>query len=81
VAATLSIPGRKGTMIETEEPEVLKAQAPEQAIVTARRVRKVFRSGTEVEALRGVDFEVGRGEMVAVVGPSGSGKTTLLNCL
>jgi putative ABC transport system ATP-binding protein len=68
-------------MIETEEPEVLKPQAPDEAIVTARRVRKVYRSGTEVEALRGVDFEVGRGEMVAVVGPSGSGKTTLLNCL
>src|SRR6202035_2657096 len=80
-AATLSIPGRKGTMIETEEAEVVGAPAPEQAIVTARRVRKVYRSGTEVEALRGVDFEVGRGEMVAVVGPSGSGKTTLLNCL
>mgnify|MGYP001160720394 CR=1 FL=1 len=68
-------------MIETEEPEVLTAGAPDQAIVTAHRVRKVYRSGTEVEALRGVDFEVGRGEMVAVVGPSGSGKTTLLNCL
>ena len=68
-------------MIETKEPEVVTAEAPQQAIVTARRVRKVYRSGTEVEALRGVDFEVGRGEMVAVVGPSGSGKTTLLNCL
>src|SRR6202048_5392046 len=68
-------------MIETEEAEVVRAPAPAQAIVTARRVRKVYRSGTEVEALRGVDFEVGRGEMVAVVGPSGSGKTTLLNCL
>ncbi len=50
-------------------------------IVRARGVRKVYRAGTEVEALRGVDFEAGRGEMVAVMGPSGSGKTTLLNCL
>jgi hypothetical protein len=47
-------------MIETEEPEVSRADAPDQAIVTARRVRKVYRSGTEVEALRGVDFEVTR---------------------
>jgi putative ABC transport system ATP-binding protein len=34
-----------------------------------------------VPALRGVDFAVRRGEMVAIMGPSGCGKTTLLNCL
>src|SRR5437762_13292749 len=51
------------------------------AMVRATRLRKLYRGGAEVEALRGVDFEVARGEMVAVVGPSGSGKTTLLNCL
>ncbi len=41
------------------------------AIVRASGVRKVYRSGTEVEALKKVDLDVIRGEMVAIVGPSG----------
>jgi len=51
-------------------------------IVTATAVRKTYDTGTvRVEALRGVDLTLARGEMVAVMGPSGCGKTTLLNCL
>src|SRR6202049_1193069 len=50
-------------------------------IVQASRLRKVYHGADEVEALRGIDLLVERGEMIAIVGTSGSGKTTLLNCL
>ena len=54
----------------------------ETPLLVAEQVRKVYRTGgMEVEALAGLDLEVRRGELVAVMGPSGSGKTTLLNCL
>jgi putative ABC transport system ATP-binding protein len=38
-------------------------------------------SAEQVRALKGVDWEIGRGEAVALMGPSGCGKTTLLNIL
>jgi putative ABC transport system ATP-binding protein len=51
-------------------------------IVDARRVCKTYDTGSvRVAALQGIDLQVGRGEMVAIMGPSGCGKTTLLNCL
>ena len=51
-------------------------------IVSASRVTKAYDTGSvRVDALRGIDLSLGRGEMVAVMGPSGCGKTTLLNCL
>ena len=53
-----------------------------ESMVRAVGVTKVFDTGhIRVDALRGVDLDIKRGEMVAIMGPSGCGKTTLLNCL
>jgi putative ABC transport system ATP-binding protein len=51
-------------------------------MISMRQIRKVYSTGrVEVEALRGVDLDIGGNEYVAVVGPSGSGKSTLMNIL
>ena len=51
--------------------------APE-AMVSAEGVTKSF--GT-VEVLKGIDLEVGRGQVICLIGPSGSGKSTFLRCI
>ena len=51
-------------------------------IIRMDAIRKIYDTGkVKVEALKGVDLVVGRGEFVAVVGPSGSGKSTLMNLI
>ena len=45
-------------------------------------IRKAYSTGrVEVEALRGIDIDIGGNDYVAVVGPSGSGKSTLMNII
>ena len=52
--------------------------APDTPVLRVRNLRKSFGAH---EVLRGVDLEVGKGEVVTIIGPSGSGKTTLLRCV
>jgi len=60
----------------------LSVVAGERLVFRARGVTKVYQMGeVPVRALRGVDVDLFRGELTALIGPSGSGKSTLLNIL
>ncbi len=53
-----------------------------ETIIDAKGVWKRYDAGRhKIDALKGIDLTVLRGEVVAVMGPSGCGKTTLLSCL
>ncbi|MBI1386767.1 MAG: ATP-binding cassette domain-containing protein [Rhizobiales bacterium] len=55
-----------------------RAWTPDQPIISLRDVHKSF---GPVEVLKGITFDVMKGEVVCVIGPSGSGKSTLIRCI
>jgi putative ABC transport system ATP-binding protein len=77
--------GTGGDMFDTAEvPLTATGQHPvlSSSVIHVEDVRKTYSNGTlEVEALRGVSFDIGAGEYVAIMGPSGSGKSTLMHIL
>lgn len=60
---------------KTETAETMATDRPE------IEIRGLHKSFGDNHVLRGIDLEIGRGEVVCVIGPSGSGKSTLLRCV
>ncbi len=57
-------------------------QPPPTPLISLSAITRRFTVGDEtVQALRGLDLSIARGEYIAIMGPSGSGKSTLLNVL
>src|SRR5216684_6574071 len=64
--------------LEANEPDLSAGKA----LIQLDQVTKTYDSGENaVQALRGVDVAIARGEFVSIIGPSGSGKSTLMHIL
>jgi putative ABC transport system ATP-binding protein len=64
------------------EPKETSAETTGKALIQLSGVTKTYDSGENaVQALKGIDLSIGRGEFVSIIGPSGSGKSTLMHIL
>lgn len=50
-------------------------------MIELRNLNKTYYNGAPLHVLKGIDLDIGKGEMVSIMGASGSGKSTLLNIL
>jgi putative ABC transport system ATP-binding protein len=81
-ANTIATPPPAAADLELDRGEMLARDGVPAALISMRDIWKTYQMGEEqVHALRGVAFDVQKGEYLAIIGPSGSGKSTLMNLI
>ena len=63
---------------ETKHAGTMSATNAQKPLISVRGLGKKF---GKLEVLKGVDLDVNKGDVIAVIGPSGCGKSTFLRCL
>ncbi len=75
----LNPPGAERTTGPASDPTPKPMLAD--SMIRLENINKTYYNGSPLHVLKGIDLEIGEGEMVSIMGASGSGKSTLLNIL